>query len=205
MRRDDTSLICLQFAFDCQLCESVLAVFTFAGHTARCPADPRDHAVLRAVVRGRARRHARRRHGSCGARSTRSRRGSTSRGSASRPCRSSARDATEERALKKYGRFDFEVRFPNGARPILALHYNGFNNWDKSTRRTTPARAHRSSRAPTCSRRSLSSRAGLADAVHRQGHDLRHRDQGRRAHLLRGALLAARDSPARVRARASSL
>ena len=42
-----------------------------------------------------------------------------------------ARDATEERALKKYGRFDFEVRFPNGARPILALHYNGFNNWDK--------------------------------------------------------------------------
>ena len=41
-----------------------------------------------------------------------------------------ARDATEERALKKYGRFDFEVRFPNGARPILALHYNGFNNWD---------------------------------------------------------------------------
>ena len=30
-----------------------------------------------------------------------------------------ARDATEERALKKYGRFDFEVRFPNGSRAML--------------------------------------------------------------------------------------
>lgn len=43
----------------------------------------------------------------------------------------SAQDASEERALKKYGRFEFEVRFPNGARPYLALYYKGFSHWEK--------------------------------------------------------------------------